>query len=81
MLLGLLNGKHIQSSMSTLLCQVVLNEVQGRQVAINNRAGNSNGQVDALLGHVDSLLSSNNHTLFRPSDAVPPAIISPGYDP
>ena len=53
--------------------QVVLNEVQGRQVAVNNRAGNANGQVDTLLAHVDALLASNNNTLFRPSDATPEA--------
>ena len=60
-----------------LLCQVVLNEVQGRQIAINNRAGNSNRQVDTLLGHVDSLLAGNGHTLFRPSDTAQLVDVTP----
>lgn len=54
--------------------QVVLDEVAGRQVAVNNRAGRSNGQVDALLRHVDALLESNGNTLFTPSiEAAPVA--------
>ncbi|KAA6419730.1 MAG: hypothetical protein FRX49_10263 [Trebouxia sp. A1-2] len=56
--------------------QVVLDEVAGRQVAINNRAGRSNGQVEVLLGHVDALLASNGNTLFTPSDEPAPAIQS-----
>ena len=39
----------------------------GRQVAVNNRAGRSNGQVEALISHVDALLASNGNSLFTPS--------------
>lgn len=46
--------------------QVVLDEVAGRQVAVNNRAGRDNGQVEVLLGLVDALLDSNGNTLFTP---------------
>ncbi|KAL0053179.1 hypothetical protein WJX82_002128 [Trebouxia sp. C0006] len=54
--------------------QVVLDEVAGRQVAVNNRAGRSNGQVEVLLGHVDTLLAGNGNTLFTPSDEPAPVI-------
>ncbi len=54
--------------------QVVLDEVAGRQVAVNNRAGRSNGQVEVLLGHVDALLAGNGNTLFTPSDEPAPVI-------
>ena len=54
--------------------QVVLDEVAGRQVAVNNRAGRSNGQVKALLGHVDALLASNGNSLFTPSHEPAPVI-------
>lgn len=53
---------------SNLAClQAVLDEVAGRQVAVNNRAGRSSGQVEALVAHVDALLASNGDTLFTPS--------------
>lgn len=54
--------------------QVVLDEVAGRQVAVNNRAGRSNGQVEVLLGHVDALLAGNGNTLFTPSDEPAPVV-------
>lgn len=60
--------------------QVVLDEVAGRQVAVNNRAGRSNGQVDALLRHVDALLESNGNTLFTPSIEAAPVAQPAGYD-
>ena len=56
--------------------QAVLDEVAGRQVAVNNRAGRSSGQVEALLTHVDALLASNGNTLFTPS-CQPAAVIQP----
>lgn len=56
--------------------QAVLDEVAGRQVAVNNRAGRSNGQVQALLTHVDALLASNGNTLFTPS-CQPTSVIQP----
>ena len=46
----------------------------GRQVAVNNRAGRSNGQVEVLLGLVDALLESNSNTLFTPSHEPAPII-------
>lgn len=56
--------------------QAVLDEVAGRQVAVNNRAGRSSGQVEALLTHVDALLASNGNTLFTPS-CQPTTVIQP----
>ena len=55
---------------------MVLDEVAGRQVAVNNRAGRDNGQVEALIRHVDVLLAGNGNTLFTPS-AEPAAVILP----
>ena len=60
----------------SVVFQAVLDEVAGRQVAVNNRAGRSNGQVEALFSHVDALLASNGNTLFTPSE-VPAATIQP----
>lgn len=56
--------------------QVVLEEVSGRQIAINNRAGRSNRQVDTLLGHVDALLAANGNSLFMPTEQ-PAAVLQP----
>ena len=56
------------------VCQEVLDEVAGRQVAVNNRAGRSNGQVEALIRHVDALLASNGNSLFTPSEEPATAI-------
>ena len=60
----------------TLALQAVLDEVAGRQVAVNNRAGRSNGQVEALISHVDALLASNGNSLFTPSEE-PATVIQP----
>lgn len=54
----------------------MLDEVAGRQVAVNNRAGSSNGQVEALISHVDALLASNGNSLFTPSEE-PATVIQP----
>ena len=71
---------HLQAPASNVspsgfeLVQAVLDEVAGRQVAVNNRAGRSNGQVEALLSHVDALLATNGNSLFHPSDEPATAI-------
>ena len=71
-------AESLVNSSNTLLLydQVVLEEVAGRQVAVNNRAGRSNGQVETLLGHVDTMLAGNGNTLFKPTEQ-PAAVIQP----
>ena len=71
---------YLKSPHEFAVFQAVLDEVAGRQVAVNNRAGRSNGQVEALISHVDALLASNGNSLFTPSEEPATAVQPARYD-